>query len=334
MSTDAPPRTPMPDEPFYRGAQSRRWGGLLLLLGLVWLVFELTSRSAIFAFALVEEEASTLPQSFSATHLVVRGGDDQISLHDEDGDQVTVTAVRHGFGWNSSSARSALQRVDLHITQQGETLSVEVRHNGGVPFLFGRSPYADVQIGVPEGMNLDVQTISGDLAGEGIRSTGILQTVSGQLTLVDVAGDLQLRTTSGDLQLRDAGPGLKIETISGDVRIEGGSGALRVESISGDLDLRDLREALLDLDTTSGDIEVVGVFSGQIHTTSGDVDLRFSPSANLKLSVTTMSGAIEYDLQLREVQQDWRSLQAVVGAGQAQLQVSTASGDVELRSDS
>ncbi|EFO81510.1 hypothetical protein OSCT_0654 [Oscillochloris trichoides DG-6] len=334
MSTDAPSRTPMPDEPFYHRAQSRRWGGLLLLLGLVWLVFELTSRSAIFAFALVEEQVTTPPQSFSVTRVVVRGLDDHVTLSHADGDQVTLTALRHGFGWNSNAARSALQRIDLQVEQQGTTLHVDVQHLGGIPILFGRTPYADVQLAIPTGTSLDVETVSGEVRGEGLRATGSLGTVSGPLVLVDTAGDLGINTTSGDVQIRDAGAGLRIKTVSGDVRITGASGALWVESISGNLDLDAEQAAVLVLDTTSGDIRASGVLSGEINSISGDVTLTLPAASDLNLYVTTTSGEIEYDLPLRDVQQDRRSLRGVLGNGQAQLKVTTTSGDVELGADS
>ncbi len=329
MSTDAPPRTPMPDEPFYRRVQSRRWGGLLLIIGLVWLVFELTNRSAIFTLALVEEQATIPMQTFQVSQVVVRGLDDTVTLTQGEG-EVSLMAVRHGFGWNSSAARSALKRVDIQAEQRGETLYVDVRHLGGIPFLFGRTPYADLQLALPPGVRLDVETVSGTIRSEALGVTGRLATVSGSVVVRHAAGDLQISSTSGEIQLADVGAGVQVETVSGDVQIEGARGDLRVHSISGDLDLDALQAAVLDLDTTSGDVAAIGSLSGQMRTISGDIDVELDPSSNLQLYVETTSGDIEHDLALREVQQDHRTLRGVLGDGQATLRITTTSGDVEL----
>jgi hypothetical protein len=336
MQTDTSPSPKTPDEDFYRRGQMRRWGGLLLLVGVVWLVFELTSRGSLFGLGLgfVERSADTPAQSFAAARLVVRGASDNISLERAPaGDTITVAVVRHGFGWNADAAGAAIGRLDVKMTQSGDTLQVEVSRAGFAGFI-GRSPYVDLRISVPDGVALDVQTVSGDLRAEGLRADGSLSTTSGDIDLADSSGALQVSSTSGDVQMSGAFAGPQVQTVSGDITLAGASGRLRASSISGDIALRDLRDAQLDLESTSGDIEVAGsLASGQeskVSNISGGVQARLTGAADLRLSASTVSGDLSSDLNLRDAQRERRSLSGTLGAGKTTLTISTTSGDIEV----
>ncbi|NTV64318.1 MAG: DUF4097 domain-containing protein [Oscillochloris sp.] len=326
MPTDTLPRS-TPPESYERSGQFQRWGGLLLLLGVVWLVFELTSRDSFVGFDFVQRSADVPSQSFTATHLVVRAASDSITLEHAKDDQVTVAAVRHGFGWDTDTALASLNAIDVQIDQQGDTLQVEVRRSG-LAGLAGRSPFVDLRISVPTETVLDVQTVSGSLHASGLQASGSLSTVSGAITLDDIGGDLTVGTTSGDVQISRARAGLHVETVSGDVRLAEADGALRAHTISGDLDLQSLRDVQIDLETTSGDVQASGALAGQISTISGDVQLRLPDASDLKLIITTVSGDLSSDLDLREAQRARRSLSGSLGAGEEALTISTTSGDV------
>jgi hypothetical protein len=331
MQTDTSPRPATPEEAYYRGGPARRWGVLLLAVGVIWLVFELTSRGSVFGLGLgfMERSADTPAQSFTAARLVVRGANDNVYIDRAPGHSVTVASVRHGFGWNADSARAATDRLEVQITQSGDTLTVEVRRNGFSGFI-GRAPYVDLRVGVPDGLALDVQTVSGDLRASGLRASGSLATVSGDIAMADSSGQLSVSSTSGDVQMSGAFSGPRVQTVSGDIWLEGASGPLYARTISGDIQLRGLRDAQLDLETTSGDVEATGALAGTISTISGDVQLRLPSASDLVLDMSTVSGDLSSDLELRDTQQDRRRLSGTLGAGEATLKISTTSGDVKV----
>ncbi len=124
--------------------------------------------------------------------------------------------------------------------------------------------------------------------------------------------------------------GPRVETVSGDIRLEGASGPLYAHTISGDVQLHGLRDAQLDLETTSGDVEASGALAGTISTISGDVQLRLPVASDLALDVSTVSGDLSSDLELRDAQRDRRRLSGLVGGGEAPLTISTTSGDVDV----
>jgi hypothetical protein len=319
MRSDTPPR-PAVAPPYRRREQTRRWGTVLLMLGVAWLVFELTSRGAIFGLSLgfVERSAAMPPQSFSAARLVLHGTVDTVELVSWPGDTITIEAVKHGFGWNAAAAADSLGRIDLLARRDRDTLLVDVQRQSALGAL-GRAPYLDLRISLPAGVAFDVSTVSGDIQAHGLRADGALATVSGQIRLSDSSGAFRLSTTSGDIALT------------------GTSGRVYLRSISGSFTLADLRDAQLDLESTSGDVEADGGLaagtSSQISSISGSVRVGLANPADLRLQASTTSGTLSSDLDLRAAQRERRQLSGVLGTGSTVLTVFTTSGDVEVNGD-
>ncbi len=119
----------------------------------------------------------------------------------------------------------------------------------------------DLEIEVPRGATVVIETASGDVAVDGLTGDQRYRTASGEIDLRDVAGQLALDGVSGDVAMQIAGPSsIAARTVSGDLRIRG------------DHDLAASRIA-----TTSGDVWLEGRFTGpgpfSIETVSGDTTL-------------------------------------------------------------
>lgn len=361
MTTDHEPRVArpsdpgplgvVPDEAYYRrGEQARRWGALLLIVGVVWLVFALTARGPFLPIGFVERSESIAPQAFTAERVVITGLGDDVELVPADGDEIVVAGERHGFGWNGVSAADAAQRLEVIIDEQGGTLRVEVRRPSFVTM--GRAPYAELRIALPAGVAAEANVVSGDIAAADVAGDLRLETVSGSVAVDDSAGVLTVRTTSGDIVVSDHEGALDVETTSGDVSAEGELASARVESVSGDVELegvrgsvearsisgslsvREAEAARLSLESTSGDVEFDGALAGgassRIGNISGDVSVRLVDPSDLRLDLSTLSGDLESDLPLRDAERERRSLTGTIGAGATTLTVSTTSGDVEV----
>jgi hypothetical protein len=351
-SDEPSPPAPLPDEPFYRrGDQARRWGGILLLAGLIWLGFAVGSRAALPTFGFVERTATLGTQTFAAERVVVNGGADHVEFVGWNQDQIQVQVVKHAFGWNSAAADDALEQLDVQITPRGDTLVIEVRRPLGS--VIGRAPYADLRVALPVSTAAEAHVISGDISAEEVSGDLALTTVSGDITAANTRGTLTLNTTSGEVDVRDHAGALAAESISGDVRLagdlasptvrtvsgdarlDGATGTVVLSSISGDLSLASADLAGLDLESTSGDIEarveLADGATGTISNISGDVELRLPEDARLGLEVTTASGDLTSDI--RGLNAERRSLRGAVGSGGGSLSVSTTSGDVEVRGE-
>lgn len=350
-SSEGGPLAPPPDEPYYRrGEQARRWGSLLLLVGVVWLVFALTAGGRFMPFGFVERSEPIAPRAFSAERVVISGLADDVELVPADGDEVVVSGTRHGYGWSGGAAEDALERLEVLVDEQGETLRVEVRRPGLT--LLGRAPYAELRIALPAGVAAEADVVSGDIAAADVRGDLRLVTVSGAVATSDTAGALAVRTTSGDISLEGHAGALDVETTSGDVRARGELADPRVQSVSGDVELAGARGAVeattisgdlavragagarLRIESTSGDVEFDGPLAGgassRIANISGDVRVRLEHPADLRLDLTTLSGDLASDLPLRDAERERRSLAGTLGAGGTTLTVNTTSGDVEV----
>lgn len=348
-SNDAP-LGQLPNEPYYRrGEQTRRWGALLLIVGVVWLVFALTAGGGFLPFGFVERSQSLPAQSFTARQVVITGLSDSVELVPADGDAIVVEGVKHGFGWSGDAAAGAAEQLEVLVDEQGDTLRIEVRRPG--ISVIGRAPYAELRVSLPAGVGGEVELVSGDISAEGVSGDLRLTTVSGEVETDDTAGALTVRTTSGDVALSDhegaldaettsgrvsadgelAGP--RVATVSGDVELDGVSGPVEASSISGDLSLRDASGAQLRVESTSGDVEFEGTLAGgesRIGNISGDVSVRLDEPADLRLDLSTVSGELEADLPLRDADRARRSLTGTIGAGDTGLTISTTSGNVEV----
>lgn len=344
------PLAPLPDEPFYRrGEQTRRWGALLLLVGVVWLVFALAGRGSLLPLGVVERGESIPTQSYSAQRVLISGQSDDIIFSVADGDEVVVAGERRGFGWNVASAQSALEQLEVRVEEQGDTLRIELRRPSFASL--GRGPSAELRVALPAGVAVEAEVVSGELRAEGVRGDMQLQTVSGAVIASDTAGVMAVRTTSGDVELSDHRGPLVVETtsgevsadgelvdprvttVSGDVELAGTMGEVEARSISGELSVSEADAARLRIESTSGDVEFAGALArgdSEISNISGDVRVRLDEPENLRLDLRTTSGDLESDLPLRDVASERRSLRGTLGAGDATLTVNTTSGDVDV----
>ncbi len=348
------PAVSPPGESFYqRGEHARRWGALLLLVGVVWLVFSLTTRGTFFGLnlGLVEATQPLAAQVYTAERVVLRGVHDQVELVGHSDNGIIVEGVEHGFGWNSQAAAAALEGLEVVIEEHDEVLSIEVRRPPSFGSFIGQAPYARIRIALPAGVAAEVNLVSGDLQATGTQGDLQLTSVSGDVQVAESNGRLTLTNTSGELVVRNqAGPlvietvsgdvtvvgaeTLRISTVSGDVALEAVRGALELHTISGDLRLAAAREAVLNIDSTSGDVQVEAALApasaSTISSISGDLRLRLIDPRDLRVEVSSASGDIQVNLDDRQQPEGGHRQITTLGAGTTSLRLNSATGDIEV----
>jgi DUF4097 and DUF4098 domain-containing protein YvlB len=132
---------------------------------------------------------------------------------------------------------------------------------------------------------------------------------------------------------------VRANSVSGDVEVVGAEGELRAGSVSGNVRLDKLRATTrLSATSVSGDVWVV------IESLAGEGDLRFtSVSGNVTaelpknidadVRMRSVSGSLDSDFPLTlNGRMNRHSLEARIGKGGRELEVTTVSGDVRLRS--
>ena len=131
-------------------------------------------------------------------------------------------------------------------------------------------------------------------------------------------------------------------SVTGDVRAQGLRGAVRASTVSGEVDVQTSEEA--EASTVSGDVRVAmgrlpRTGSLRFNTVSGSVRLVLPSDAGAELRVSTVSGDLDSDFELRLNGRDSRSsswvrvgqnIRATIGRGGPSIEIRTVSGDVEL----
>jgi hypothetical protein len=127
-------------------------------------------------------------------------------------------------------------------------------------------------------------------------------------------------------------------SVSGDVEVTGAEGDVRASSVSGNVRLDKLRSTTrIRASSVSGDVWVVVeslAGEGDLHFTSvsGNVTAELPKNIDADVRMRSVSGSLDSDFPLTlNGRMNRHSLEARIGKGGRELEVTTVSGDVRLR---
>ena len=176
---------------------------------------------------------------------------------------------------------------------------------------------------------LELDTTSADMRVKDIVCRELdFSSTSGSLTASGItARSVDTETVSGDVELRGQILQLEADATSGAVRVQttGKDAAAQAETISGDVELTGF--ARVETGTTGGGVTVESarITALRADTISGAVELRLAADAAFSLEFDTISGELDCGYATRQ-----KGGRYVCGAGDAELQVSTTSGDLSV----
>lgn len=217
----------------------------------------------------------------------------------------------------------------LEISGDARALRIEVR----VPRRSDDAEDTELTLLVPAGASLEVDTVSADIAVQGLKGAVKANTVSGDLNLSLTSADVQAHTVSGDLSLRAPSKNTVLNSVSGDLQVQGPSGQLRLETVSGNIDLAGGPFSSLQLKSISGDMELDAALTddGRLtgETLSGQLTVRLPASTSAAVSLRSFSGEVLSTLggaggEARE------RIEFKLGDGRGRIDLSSFSGDIRL----
>lgn len=152
--------------------------------------------------------------------------------------------------------------------------------------------YAEWTLEVPDGIDLEFKTGSGNIEVAGVNIELNSNTGSGNIEVEEVTGNVRANTGSGNITLID---------IDGDARANTGSGSIRLTSVKGDANFNtgsgNIRgngvEGEFRMNTGSGNIDITGAIitgSSSFSTGSGTTEVSLGGPLNYDLSLSTGSG--------------------------------------------
>jgi len=180
--------------------------------------------------------------------------------------------------------------------------------------IFGRGHSAELDIEVPHGANVMIDTASADIAAQ------------------DLSGVKRFRTASGEVSLKRLAGIVDVETVSGEIEIDGQAPVeLAAKTVSGDVEVRVPVLRKLDLGSTSGDLKVDAELSGQgpfaIRTISGDAVI--VGRSGFRVEAESVTGDLSSDLPGKRESMPGRKV-LIVGRPGPTLAFRSVSGDFHV----
>jgi hypothetical protein len=246
--------------------------------------------------------------------------------------RLRVTAVTRAWGRDETEAQAV--RDAIRITAAGDDAGCVIKvapPAGGVPRRFR----VDFAVEVPEGAGLEVSLAKGDVTAGGLRGAVDVTVASGDVAVRDHEGSVRIDVARGDVVV-DGASSVRVQGKHGDVTLTAIAGAAAVRVMHGDVLLREPAGPVqFDVETARGDItaeapQLVPGTTSRASTISGDISVRLGPHARCRLSVRVVAGEIQAPATLADRQENRRTLRGVYGGADAQLDLSTVSGDVTV----
>jgi hypothetical protein len=190
-------------------------------------------------------------------------------------------------------------------------IRVRARHFG---LSLGSRTRPDFDIQVPAGATVVVETVNGQIDGEGLRGAQRYRTASGDLVFTGAAGDLTVDAVSG---------GTRIDAID--------SVVLTARTVSGALRLAAPLILGASIGTTSGRIALDGRLSPggaySVQTVNGDAEI--TTDAGVTIEARTVTGSIRTEPRGRSEGGPGRR-QVILGDGRAHIAFRSISGDLTM----
>lgn len=209
----------------------------------------------------------------------------------------------------------------------------------------GCLPLGDIELDVPRGANLKLQTNNGEISvTEVARVTATSQ--SGSMTLVKVQNEANLTTIGGEISVRDSTGSFKLHTIGGSVVARDlgpavAEDAFDADIVGGEVTLDRVRHQRVKVNTVSGEVDYAGPLSRggrySFQSISGRLRLTLPANSSFRLLGNLgHAGDLRSDFKLTEKDSSakrgaMRQLDAVVGSGDASITLSFFSGSVQIR---
>ncbi len=232
----------------------------------------------------------------------------------------------------------------LEVEGSASRLSIEVRYpqRSGGWFGWGGDDTGPtvLEVTLPRGASLDVDTVSADIDVEGVAGARLdLESVSGRVGVRAARpGVARVSSVSGGVEVEAGGPDVGVETVSGDIRLQGAlDGRVSVETVSGDATVVAGALERLSHATVSGDARLeAGLRPGgslRAESVSGTLEIILPAATSARLAVETFSGGISSPVGKVETEQygPGKSLSARLGGGDGDIRLESFSGDVRIQ---
>lgn len=265
-------------------------------------------------------------------------GSPKVRIHTSDANIRVTASENHNVSARVTTKGWEIGGDGINIIehQTGNTIDIEVRfprHNFQMNW---RNRQVDIELNVPRGANLDLNTGDGNVDVQGIRGGVALRSGDGNLKLSELEGPLQAHTGDGNIDLRNVRGELNLHTGDGRIEATGIDGSLRAETGDGRIRVNG-RFDLLDVRTGDGGIEASALAGSkleanwQLSTGDGDLTLRLQETISADVELKTNDGDIELEIPVALLGRAGKhDVRGRINGGGKLLSLKTGDGSIRL----
>ena len=227
---------------------------------------------------------------------------------------------------------------ELRIDGERDHFQIEVEIPEGRGF-GKRDIESALEIWVPSGSGLEVETVSAPMTVTGVDSWLKLSSVSGSIDASGAITEAELETVSGSIRLSGSNTVADVESVSGTVDLEGVARSVDVSTVSGDVTVKSGEVDRASFESVAGGIEFEGSLADgarlQAESHSANVVLVLPASTSAAFDIETFSGNINSEfggtVERTSRYAPGRRSEFSTGDGHGRVSIETFSGNVTLK---
>jgi DUF4097 and DUF4098 domain-containing protein YvlB len=186
-----------------------------------------------------------------------------------------------------------------------------------------------------------IKTVKGDIQASDLEGKVSLQTINGDIEGARLNGTIHYETVNGGISDRNSNGKIRFNAVNGDIKSDTNAQDIRLENVNGEVDLRMNQLSDLRLNTVNGEIEIhVKSLNDKaninMNTVSGDVMLYFPEDISARFDIDMHAGGnvineLSDDKMKKAKYGPSRELEFVLKDGNADIEIDTVSGHIELK---
>jgi hypothetical protein len=236
----------------------------------------------------------------------------------DDSTEVSVIVNKIARAVNEEVATSSLERLSVRVEQDGKTIRVRVKREGGWRETYG-TLRSDVEIGVPRDSDLKLTTHDGRIELRNVRGEIEAESGDGRIHLNSVEGSVRARTADGSIVGEKLSGDFDGHTEDGRIELMGSFGGLRAVSSDGSI--------------TVDCVEAVPLTRNwMLRSSDGSITFGVPAGFSAELEASTSDGRIESNLALIDAKVTSNRVRGTLGEGGKLVLIKTSDGRVRLRS--
>lgn len=197
---------------------------------------------------------------------------------------------------------------------------------------------ADLEVVVPRGASLEVETVSAKVAVREVGGAIEVETVSGGIDVAGGSSPIEAESVSGNVDVR-GGSSVEAESVSGRVTLTGSSGALEATTVSGKIHIEAGPVSDVEIESVSGSVHFKGQLGSsgslEVDTHSGNAEVHLPAGLEARFEIQTFSGRIDNGFgpspKRRDRYEPGLVAEFVTGSGGAEVTIESFSGNISLK---